>query len=188
MAGTLANLSGFGAAAMAAGPAASVGLQFLDDIQVDLLIEATQADRRSVVLSAPRLTFFNGGDAWIAVATGTTFVSSLEAVVAEGGVAFRPQVDRVFDGFVMHIHGVISSDRRYVTMAVRFDSAELVEMRQAQAVAQARGGGDLGGGTSESFEGDFELPVLSGQNIRTAVSVPDKGTLLLGPSPWRRAR
>ncbi|MHC4652084.1 MAG: hypothetical protein ACYTES_14680, partial [Planctomycetota bacterium] len=64
----VADLSGFGEAVMLANPAIAIGIQYLDDIQVDLLIEATQADRRSVVLTAPRLTFFNGQRAWVAVA------------------------------------------------------------------------------------------------------------------------
>ncbi len=160
-------------------PALAVGIQFLDDIQVDLLIEATQADRRAIVLNAPRLTFFNNAEAWIAVATGTTFVSDLQLIVGEGGIGFRPIPDRVFEGFVLRVHGVASADRRYVNLVVYFDSAQLVEMRTATTRAQASSTG-FGGGAGLPFEGDFELPVLSGQNIRTAVSVPDKGTLLLG--------
>ncbi|HRQ74719.1 MAG TPA: hypothetical protein PK098_02250 [Phycisphaerales bacterium] len=184
LASALAQLGEFGSLAMTTGPAAAVGIQFLDDIQVDLLIEATQADRRSIVLQAPRLTFFNGERAWIAVATATTFVSTLEPVAVGGGgigggggIAFRPIVDRVFEGFVLDVEGVISADRRYVNLTVVFDSSELVRLKPAFAIG-------TGIGTSNSREvgeeGDFQLPVLRGQNIRTAASVPDKGTILLG--------
>ncbi|TVQ54473.1 MAG: hypothetical protein EA377_05370, partial [Phycisphaerales bacterium] len=162
------------------GPAATVGLQFLDDIQVDLLIEATQADRRTVVMSAPRLTFFNGERAWIAVATATTFVSALNPIVGTGGTAFTPVIDRVFDGFVLDIQGVVSADRRYVNMTVIFASSQIEGFDQGTTVGQASGGGTLGGGAGQPLEGQFELPIISGQNIRTSVMVPDKGTLLLG--------
>ena len=60
-----------GGAALA-NPALTVGVSFLDDVQVDLLVQATQADQRNVILTAPRLTLFNGQRAWIAVAKATT--------------------------------------------------------------------------------------------------------------------
>jgi type II secretory pathway component GspD/PulD (secretin) len=178
--GALADFAqGTFAGTAVANPALVFGMQFLDDIQVDLLIEATQADRRSVVLQAPRLTFPNGKGAFIAVARGETFVSNMQAVVGEGGVAFRPQIDRVFQGFVLRImEGVVSADRRYVRLMVVYDSAEIIRFEEATARAQARGG--QFGGTGQAFENDFQLPIIDGQNIRTSVTVPDKGTIMLG--------
>ncbi|MCH8149491.1 MAG: hypothetical protein IH987_16160, partial [Planctomycetes bacterium] len=47
------------------GPALSIFGSFLDNIQVDFLVRATQADSRSSVMTAPRLVVFNGGSAWV---------------------------------------------------------------------------------------------------------------------------
>jgi general secretion pathway protein D len=167
-----------------ANPAIAVGIQFLDDVQVDLLIEATQADKRSVVLTAPRLTFFNGQRSWIAVTTQTTYVSSLTAVTGDASGAFQPNISVLQDGFVLDVEGVISSDRRYVTMTVIFDFAEFLGFRQSSAAdfGGAAGGGGTGGGNAANFTGSVELPVLRGSRIRTTVSVPDKGSVLLGGS------
>ncbi|MCH6551395.1 MAG: hypothetical protein IH804_05195, partial [Planctomycetes bacterium] len=84
------GLSGFAELVSGANPALTFAVQFLDDIQVDLLIEATQADQRSVVLNAPRLTFFNGQRAWVAVATQVPFVSALIPLTGDAVGAFQP--------------------------------------------------------------------------------------------------
>jgi type II secretory pathway component GspD/PulD (secretin) len=169
----------------AANPALAVGIQFLDDIQVDLLIEATQADRRAVVLTAPRLTFFNGQRSFVAVTNQQAFVSSLDAVTGDASGAFQPNVDTLNDGFVLDVEGVISADRRYVTMTVLFSFAEFLGFRESDAAevtgAAGGGGGDGDGdGDATEFTGFVELPQLRVSTVNTTVSVPDKGTVLLG--------
>jgi general secretion pathway protein D len=164
-----------------ANPALSVGLSFLDDLQVDLLVQATQADRRSVVMTAPRLTFFNGQRAWVAVTTQQAFVSALTPVTGTAAGAFQPQISTINDGFVLDVEGVVSSDRRYVTMTVIFDFAEFLGFRNSDASEfQGSAGGGNQGGDAATFSGFVELPILRGSRVRTTVSVPDKGTVLLG--------
>jgi general secretion pathway protein D len=160
-------------------PALAVGLSFVDDIQVDLLIEATQADQRNSVLTAPRLTLFNGQRSWISVAEGITYISDLVPVTGDASGAFDPITNVVYSGFVLDIEGVISADRRYVTMTVSFNLNQNVEFEDVP-VTGAAGGGGLGGGRAANFFGVIQLPRLQGTQIRTTVSVPDKGTILLG--------
>ena len=166
------------ATAALANPALAVGISFLDDIQVDLLIEATQADQRNAVLTAPRLTLFNGQRSWISVAKGVTYVSNLVPVTGDASGAFNPETDVVYQGFVLDVEGVISSDRRYVTMTVSFNLNQDVTFRNE--TVQGAAGGGFNGGTSSQFSGRIQLPELQGTQIRTTVSVPDKGTILLG--------
>jgi general secretion pathway protein D len=179
MINTLANFISPFALAAAGTPAMAVGIQFLDDIQVDLLIEATQADRRAVVLTAPRLTFFNGQRSWVAVTTQTAYVSSLTPITGDASGAFQPEIDVVNDGFVLDVEGVISADRRYVTMTVLFDFTELLGFETAEISGAVGGSGIAGGGAGE-FQGSISLPTLRVSQVRTTVSVPDKGTVLLG--------
>ncbi|MEE8522353.1 MAG: hypothetical protein V3T72_00350, partial [Thermoanaerobaculia bacterium] len=165
-------------------PALSVGIQFLDDIQVDLLIEATQADRRSVVLTAPRLTFFNGQRSWVAVATQFAFVSSLTPVTGDASGAFQPNIGTLTEGFVLDVEGVISADRRYVTMTVIASLAENAGFRESSAADFSGSTGSTGGtGAGQDpivFQGQVELPQIELSLVQTTVSVPDKGTVLLG--------
>ncbi|MCH8151571.1 MAG: hypothetical protein IH830_04255 [Planctomycetes bacterium] len=176
--GLIAGLEGTAALA-AANPTLALGIQFLDDIQVDLLIEATQADRRSVVLTAPRLTFFNGQRAWVAVARQVAFVSALTALTGDAVGVFLPIPGVVSEGVVLDVEGVISADRRYVTMTVIVSLSEILNIREL-AVQGAVGGGGLGGGGAIAFTAIQELPEVEVSLVQTTVSVPDKGTVLLG--------
>jgi len=169
--------SGVGAIGLAT-PALVTGFSFLDDIQVDLLVKATQADQRNVVLTAPRLTLFNGQRSWISVAKAISFISGLEPITGDASGAFQPIVSVIYQGFVLDVEAVISADRRYVTMTVQFGLNANVQF-QTVTFTGAAGGGDFGG-RSSVFEGEFQLPELEGSQIATTVSVPDKGTILLG--------
>ena len=72
------------------GPALQIFGSFLDNIQVDFLVRATQADSRNSVLTAPRLVLFNGQRSWVAVTVQTNFVSSLLPVVNVAAAAQLP--------------------------------------------------------------------------------------------------
>jgi Flp pilus assembly secretin CpaC/uncharacterized membrane protein YgcG len=174
----IGSATGFGANVLSGAPALATGFSFLDDIQVDLLVEATQADQRSVILTAPRLTFFNGQRAWIAIQRQEAFVSGLTPITGDSAAGFQPTIDRVSSGIRLDLEAVISADRRYVTMTTVFDQSEIVEFRETSA--QGAVGGGFGGGDAGAFEGTIQLPIIAVSSIRTTVSVPDKGTVLLG--------
>ncbi|MCA9290230.1 MAG: hypothetical protein KDA25_03820 [Phycisphaerales bacterium] len=173
------DTASFAGIAAAASPALAFGVQFLDDVQVDLMIEATQADRRSVILTAPRLTLFNGQRAWVAVARRQTYISNLTPVTGDNSGAFQPQTDVVNDGFVLDVEVVVSADRRYVTMNVIAEQSEILAIETKGPFGGAAGGGAFGG-ASNSFEGFLEAPETQVSLVYTTVSVPDKGTVLLG--------
>ncbi len=176
---SVADLTGFGQAVALANPAITIAAQFLDDIQVDLLIEATQADRRSVVLTAPRLTFFNGQRAWVAVATQVAFISALIPITGDAAGAFQPIPGVVSEGAVLDIEAVISADRRYVTMTAIVSLSEIINIREIE-VQGAVGGVGVIGGQSSTFSATQELPEVQVSLVQTTVSVPDKGTVMLG--------
>ena len=179
----IGGTTGFGSIVANATPALVTGFQFLDDIQVDLLIEATQADQRSLVLTAPRLTFFNGQRAWIAIQTQQSYVSGLVPVTADSSVAFGPIIDVLNSGVVLDVEAVVSADRRYITTTVLFTQAEVVALEETTFQGGAGGGGGGGGGgvgLPGTALATIQLPILAGSQIQTTVSVPDKGTVLLG--------
>lgn len=169
---------GFAGEVLESNPAIGVAATFLDDIQVDLLLEATQADRRNVTLTAPRLTFLNGRVANIFVATQRSFVSDLTPIVGTASVAFDPTIAPLTEGVTLLIRGVVSADRRYVTLTVEADVAQFVEFRNVPVRAQAGGAGDTGGG--QVVESNIEAPTVTISSINTGVTVPDQGTILLG--------
>ncbi|MBT5383102.1 MAG: hypothetical protein HOL13_09705, partial [Phycisphaerae bacterium] len=160
-------------------PALGFGMSYLDDIQVDLLVKATQADERSISLAAPRLTFFNGQGAWISITEEQAYVQGLTATSGSGSGAFVPQVGTIQTGVMLYLKGAASADRRYVTMNVNFQKSELKTIATA-ATTGAAGGGGIGGGGSSQFAGQVQLPTIAVQQLRVTTSVPDKGTAMLG--------
>jgi general secretion pathway protein D len=168
-----------------AAPALGISGTFLDDVQVDFLLEATQADRRAVSLNAPRLTFTNGQTANVYVARQIAYISDLEPVIADQSVAFDPQPGFVNDGVTLLVSGVILADRRYVQLDVETRVSNYPEdrIRRIPVNAGAAGGGGAGGGgggAPANVTGLIELPQGQIQSVSTTVTVPDQGTVLLG--------
>ena len=160
------------------GPALSVFGSFLDNIQVDFLLRATQADSRTSVLTAPRLVLFNGQRSWVAVTIQQNFVSQLNPVVATGAVAVAPVIGTIDSGAVLDVNATVTADKRYVTMTLRPGVTRLLDLQTIPFSGGAAGGGIGGGGSA--LAAFIQVPTLSSQRLQTTVSVPDGGTLLIG--------
>ncbi|GIK16123.1 MAG: general secretion pathway protein GspD [Planctomycetota bacterium] len=143
---------------------------FLDNIQVDFLIRATQANARTSLLTAPKLVLTNGQRSWVAVVTSHAFVSQLQPVVAGGAAAQAPQTQTVNEGAVLDVQATVSADRRYVTMTLRPGVGRLNALETFQ----------FAGANLESGAGFVQLPSVTRQVLNTTVNVPDGGTLLIG--------
>ncbi|TWT45427.1 Bacterial type II and III secretion system protein [Phycisphaerae bacterium RAS1] len=153
-----------------ASPALNIAGSFLDNLQVDFLIRATQANRRSSVVQAPRLMMFNGQRANITVGRARTFVSSLFPILAEGAVGFQPILQPAQSGVVLDVEGTISADRKYVTVTVRSSQAEEPSFERFEV---QRASGNSPGAFITLLDQRFTT-------ISTTVSIPDGGTVLLG--------
>ncbi|MGH7244381.1 MAG: hypothetical protein ACREJD_13295 [Phycisphaerales bacterium] len=171
----------FAAEVAAAGRAFSVAGTFLDDIQVDFLITATQADRRNVSLQSPRLTTTNGQQANIQITNQLTYISGLTPITNQSAVAFQPVTSTLNTGVLMLVRGTISADRRYVTTDITTQISQLVRFRTGQTFAAVAGGGLNGGGGSTAIpSGQFQLPEVQVSSVSTTVTIPDQGTIMLG--------
>jgi general secretion pathway protein D len=169
-----------------ASPGASFAGTYLNDVQVDFLVKATQADRRAVSLTAPRLTLTNGQQSWIAITKNTPYVSDVEPIVQQQAVAFDPVIGFAPEGVSLNLQATVSADRRYVTLNVNVGTqtidgfATFTTSGGAAAGGGAGGGGGGGGSPSVSVTATFDIPITTNQQVRTTATVPDQGTLLLG--------
>ncbi len=162
-----------GSSTTGAPTAMSIAASFLDDIEVDFLIESTQANIHSRILTAPRLTLFNGQRAYITVARQTAYIESWEPLVAEGVAALQPIVGYIPTGSVLDVEATVSADRRYVSMTIRPQLAEFVPPLRSVPFT-------VGSGIGIGTEATIELPEVDLKDLQTTVSVPDGGTLMLG--------
>jgi type II secretory pathway component GspD/PulD (secretin) len=158
-------------------PVMTVGMTFLDDVQVDLLVQSTQADQRNAILTAPRLTLLNGQQSALAVGRVINYVSGYTQ--GTGNTTGVPIVTPFNSGISLTLEAVASADRRYVTVTVQFQQQDF-EGFDDQRSQQAVSGGGTGGGGGAVANQTFQTPRYRNTQINTSVSVPDKGTVMLG--------
>jgi type II secretory pathway component GspD/PulD (secretin) len=150
---------------------------FLDEMQVGFLLRAIQADVRSTVLQAPRITLYNGQRSYISVSTVVTYIADAEPVVAEAAVGWDLQISAIPVGVTLDVKATVSADRRYVQMDLRPQSATLDTSISPTGFQTYEISAAVPAGTA-TFT--IELPRVMVQDFKTTVSVPDGGTLLLG--------
>jgi len=161
-------------------PAFQILGSFLDNIQVDFLLRATEADRRSTVLTAPRVVLRNTQEARVEVQTLQAYVANVEPVVAEGVASGASQIGVIGTGSSLWVQAAVSSDLKYVTLTLEPYTQQLVDLATFTPVvgAAAPGVGGVAGAATPTFQ--IQLPITEISAVITQVSVPDGGTLLLG--------
>ena len=166
------------------GRSLNFSMSYIDDIQVSLLVRATQAQRRSISLTAPRLTLMNGQSAFIFIANQIAFISDVEPI--SEGVGFDPTLDVVQSGIGLSVEATVSADRRYVTMTVEPNISTVAQpirrIPQTLIVEAPDTGTDDGDGENNEMlvSAFIEAPETQTAQLRTTVHVPDRGTLVMG--------
>jgi general secretion pathway protein D len=167
----------------------------LSEIEAYFLIEAAQGDRRTNLLNAPKVTLFNGQQAFVADAVSRPFVVGVIPVVGEFASALQPVIVVLNEGTLMTIQAVVSNDRRYVRLTVvpfftqvgEVDTFTFEGTTSTTSSSESSDDDEDGNDESES-ESDAEtstgvtvqLPAFQFISVVTTVSVPDGGTVLLG--------
>ena len=157
---------------------------FLDNIQVDFLMRATQAHKRNRSLLAPHVTVFNGEAAMISFGSETNYVYSLESNIAYAAVAYEPQIETDFSGISLFITPVISEDKRFVMLNVEFEQETTRAMTTFSYLGTTETSAEGAAGTDDTEisvgSTRIQLPEKDINSIMTHVAIPDGGTLLLG--------
>jgi general secretion pathway protein D len=171
------------------------GFAILSDIEAYFLIEAAQGDQRSNVLNAPKITLFNGQQAFVADASQRPFVVGVIPVVGEFASAQQPIIVVLNEGTMMTIQAVVSDDRRYVRMTIvpfftqigNVDTFTFEGSSSSTNSSSTTDNDDDGknekkdDNASKSSSGvTVQLPTFKFVSVVTTVSVPDGGTVLLG--------
>ncbi|MBX9790647.1 MAG: general secretion pathway protein GspD [Pirellulales bacterium] len=176
-----------------ANSAANFGFAILSDIEAFFLLQAAQADRRSNVLQAPKVTLFNGQSATVSDTSQSPFVISVIPVVGDFAAAQQPVIVVLNEGIFMTVQATVSNDRRFVRLTVVpfFSTIGDVNTFQFEGSTTTREQSSSDGPESSttSREADrtvtrsgttVQLPTFSFVTVTTTVSVPDGGTVLLG--------
>jgi type II secretory pathway component GspD/PulD (secretin) len=165
----------------------SLGLAFLNDIQVYMFMEAAQGDRRVNVMQAPKLTLFNGQTATISVNDLQFFVTQVQVFSVNGQIVFIPQNTPLpgpgQQGINLSLQAVVSADRRFVRINIPVQlsvqtGATVPLFPVTTFVTPVFEGGSQG--LPIPFTQFLQQPSFSNLNIQTTVVCPDGGTVLLG--------
>ena len=171
----------------------SLGLAFLNDIQVYLFMEASQGDRRVNVMQAPKLTLFNGQTATLTVLESQFFVTSVQVFSVNGQVVFVPNNQQfVSNGPIgnatlpainLSLQAVVSADRRFVrinipvTLAAQTGSTVPLFPVTTFIIPVFEGGSQ---GVPVPFTQFLQQPSFTTITVQTTVVCPDGGTVVLG--------
>jgi general secretion pathway protein D len=160
---------------------------YLDDFQVQLMLRAVEASVNSSLVTAPRVTLFNGQRAYVLVSIQRAYVSNLTPVVSTGVSSFAPTIGIVQSGVLLDVQATVSADRKYVTLTLRPQLATLLDLASFTFQVGSTATAAVNTNTSAAAaiasavpSGIIQEPELQIQQVKTTVSVPDGGTLLLG--------
>jgi Flp pilus assembly secretin CpaC/tetratricopeptide (TPR) repeat protein len=165
----------------------SLGLAFLNDIQVYLFMEAAAGDRRVNVMAAPKLTLFNGQTASISVSDIQFAVTNVTVVSVNGQLVFVPQNTPLpgpgQGALTVTIQGVVSADRRFVRLNLPVTlsaqtGASVPLFPITTFITPVFEGGSQG--QPIPFTQFLQQPSFTTLTINTTVVCPDGGTVLLG--------
>jgi general secretion pathway protein D len=175
--------------------AANFGFAILSDIEAYFLIQAAQGDTRTNILQAPKVTLFNGQQAFVADAIQRPFVVGVIPVVGEFAAAQQPVIVVLNEGTMMTIQAVVSDDRRYVRMTIVPFFTHIGDVDEftfegstSSTSSSSSKDSDEDGKKEEDSKDDstvrsgvtVQLPSFQFVSVVTTVSVPDGGTVLLG--------
>lgn len=175
--------------------AARFGFAILSDIEAYFLIEAAQGDSRTNLLNAPKVTLFNGQQAFVSDSTQRPFVVGVIPVVGEFAAAQQPVIVVLNEGTMMTIQAVVSDDRRYVRMTIvpffsQIGDVDEFTFEGSTSSTDSSSSKDDNGEKKSSEKAStktetrsgvtVQLPAFSFVSVVTTVSVPDGGTVLLG--------
>lgn len=191
-----AIITGAPSAALAGGLAQGgmqTGFAILSDLEAYFFINAVQDDQRSNILQAPKVTMFNGQQAFVSDTQQVPFVVSVIPVVGSFAAAQQPVIVVLNEGTSLSVQAVVSNDRRFVRMTMvpffsQIGDVNTFTFEGSQSSTSSSSSATQGPGeeskddttTSTKSGTTVQLPTFAFQTVTTTVSVPDGGTVLLG--------
>ncbi len=176
------SLGGLGAAATIGGGYGSI----LDDLQVSFLLRATQAHRDAKSLDAPMATVLSGESASFNISRPMTFalppIQTQGAQFVTGGGQQNqpggnfPQYASVNASTVLSITPIITHDKKNVLLGIITTQNQFLGIRTTTIETPILTGTQAG----QTATYDVQTPDQESSSMMTRVSVPDRGTLLLG--------
>ncbi len=150
--------------------------RFLDDGQVKSLLHATQADRQSTLVTAPRLTLFSGQRAYVKVTRASAYVGDVS--LKPDNIGFEAEVKTIESGMTIDIRATASEDRKLATLELRPKLVSLLEFIPTRWPKSPPGREDL----------IIQVPHTLTTTLDTAITMPNNRTAVYRLHPQESPR
>jgi len=147
---------------------------YLSNMEAMVFMHLLNQRQAGTTLTAPRLTVFNTQRAHMFVAEQQSYVADYDV---SGGI-YDPIIRQFLQGVVFEVRPIVSSDRRYITLEMRPTLAVLIQLLPILLQGYSIVGDNPPRLVPQDLPVDF--PVLELQKVRTSVTLPDGGLVLLG--------
>lgn len=142
---------------------------FLDDTELEVVLRAVAKQERSEEIQAPRLLIFNNQRSSMSFLRNLSYIKDFEVEIAQAAAVANPVIGTVSDGVALDVRPVVDSELKFITMELR---PTVVTLQLPIPTFTTT----LGVGQPISIQ----LPELQRQTVRTTVTIPDGGTMMLG--------
>ena len=147
----------------------SLQYAFLDDTEVEIVLRAVSKQERSEQIEAPKLLVYNNSRASMHFMRNISYIRDFEVEIAQAAAVANPVIGTVHDGVALDVRPVVDSDLKFITMELR-PTVMTLQLPIPTFTTT------LGVGQPISIQ----LPEVTLQRVRTTVTVPDGGTMMLG--------
>ncbi|MEO0478780.1 MAG: hypothetical protein AAF196_04810 [Planctomycetota bacterium] len=148
----------------------STAISFLDDFEIQAIIEAVEKEENIRELDSQIVTVQNNEQGYVSVINQTTYVRDFEVEVALAAFIADPRTDVVQDGVVLQVRPTVLHNRKQVLLQLQPTVATLALPIPTFSTSLA--------GTTTPVT--LQLPVLEVNSFATTVVVPDGASLLIG--------
>jgi tetratricopeptide (TPR) repeat protein len=147
----------------------SLQYAFLDDTELEVVLRAVSKQERSEEINNPRLLINNNTRASMSFLRNVSYIRDFEVEIAQAAAVANPVIGVVHDGVALDVRPVVDADLRFITMELRPTVMSLQLPIPTFTTT-------LGVGQPISIQ----LPSVTLQRVRTIVTMPDGGTMMLG--------
>jgi tetratricopeptide (TPR) repeat protein len=147
----------------------SLQYAFLNDIQLEVVLRAVSKKERTEIIEAPKLLIYNNTRASMSHLRNISYIKDFEVEIAQAAAVANPVIGTVHDGVALDVRPVVDSELKFITMELRPTVMTLNLPIPTFTTT-------LGVGQPISIQ----LPEVNLQRVRTTVTMPDGGTMMLG--------
>jgi type II secretory pathway component GspD/PulD (secretin) len=142
------------------------------------ILNAVEKERRGNIVWEPDITLFNGQQAHIVNMNQQSYIGDYDVVQGQ----YDPIISVLSYGTVLDVQAIASADKKYITLTLRPTNAQVIAWRRFGSTLP--GGAWPGGpvttsGAAIASQAPLTIPQLSYNAVRTAVTIPDGGSLVI---------